>query len=115
MFELGLKANGVHERCIVHEGDCRVTSESLRESRTGIPWPASKLEEGLESAIGVLKESGGTLHVHGLADPPPTPAGSMVSRQGGSMRPGSSLESSINRVKSYAPRVDHVVLDLVVE
>ena len=113
----GLKANGVDERCIVHEGDCRVTSESLRgvADRVFLGLLPS-CEEGLESAIGVLKESGGTLHVHGLADPSSYASWvDGIEARVASMRPGSSLESSINRVKSYAPRVDHVVLDLVVE
>ena len=86
----GLDSNGVDSRCVVHEGDSRVTSRSL---------------EGVAD--------GGTLHVHGLA-----PSSDHISWSDGvvssvsAISPDSSIRSGLVRVKSYAPHWDHVVLDL---
>jgi len=110
----GLDANRVSERCTIHEGDNRITTQSLGGVADRVflgLLPSS--EEGLEVALGVLSPSGGTLHLHGLA-----PSKDHVSWVDGvcsstsSLRPESDLSHSLTRVKSYAPHWDHVVLDL---
>jgi len=110
----GLEENGVESRCTIHEGDNRITTQSLGGVANRVflgLLPSS--EEGLEVALGVLSPSGGTLHVHGLS-----PSKDHVSWVDGvrssasSLRPGSDLSHSLTRVKSYAPHWDHVVLDL---
>ena len=110
----GLDANGVKERCTIHEGDNRGTTESLSGTADRVflgLLPSS--EEGLEVAMRVLSPSGGALHVHGLA-----PSKDHLSWVDGvrssasSLRPGSDISHSLTRVKSYAPHWDHVVLDL---
>jgi len=112
----GLEANGVEGRCVVHEGDNRVTAESLEGAADRVILgllPSS--EEGLGAALRVLAHGGGTLHVHGLAPskghaPWVTGVLSHVS----DARPGSTIGHALTRVKSYAPHWDHVVLDISV-
>ena len=112
----GLETNGVSERCVVHEGDNRITTETLGGIANRVILgllPSS--EEGLEAALGVLASDGGTLHVHGLA--PSKDYDSWVEEVRSSVsdiRPESTLVHALTRVKSYAPHWDHVVLDLTV-
>ena len=110
----GLEANGVGDRCTIHEGDNRITAQSLGGVADRVflgLLPSS--EEGLEAAMGVLSPSGGTLHVHGLAPSKDHTSwvGDLLS-SASSLRPGSDLSHDLTRVKSYAPHWDHVVLDL---
>ncbi len=110
----GLDANGVGDRCTIHEGDNRVTTGSLKGVADRVflgllPSP----DEGFEVAMRVLSPSGGTLHVHGLA--PSKDHASWVegvSECASALRPDSDLSHNLTRVKSYAPHWDHVVLDL---
>ena len=112
----GLEANGVEDRCTIHEGDNRVTAQSLAGVADRVflgLLPSS--EEGIEVALGALSPSGGTLHIHGLV--PSKGHGSWVGEVRSSVsntRPGSELSHALTRVKSYAPHWDHVVLDLMV-
>ena len=110
----GLEANGVEGRCTIHEGDNRVTAQSLAGVADRVflgLLPNS--EEGIEVALGALSPCGGTLHIHGLA--PSKGHDSWVGEVLSSVattRPGSELSHALTRVKSYAPHWDHVVLDL---
>ena len=110
----GLVSNGVDEGCVVHEGDSRVTSQSLEGVADRVflgLLPSS--EDGLEAALRALKPDGGTLHVHGLA--PSSNHSSLaeiVAATASAIRPDSSVLSGLVRVKSYAPHWDHVVVDL---
>ena len=110
----GLDANGVEDRCTIHEGDNRNAAESLAGVADRVflgLLPSS--QGGLEVALSVLSPSGGTLHVHGLA--PSKDLASWVDdllSNASSLRPGSDLSHDLTRVKSYAPHWDHVVLDL---
>ena len=110
----GLEANGVEDRCTIHEGDNRIAAQSLGGVADRVflgLLPSS--EEGLETALEVLSPSGGTLHVHGLAPSKDHSSwvGDLLS-SASSLRPGSELSHELTRVKSYAPHWDHVVLDL---
>ena len=99
---------------MVHEGDSRVTSQSLEGVADRVflgLLPSS--EDGLEAALRVLRPDGGTLHIHGLA--PSSSHASWaeeVEASASAIRPGSYNRSELIRVKSYAPHWDHVVLDL---
>jgi len=110
----GLDTNRVGDRCTVHEGDNRATTESLGGVADRVIMgllPSS--EEGLEAALGVLSPDGGVLHVHGLARPGEHgPWADGVVSSASSARSGSMVVEVVTRVKSYAPRWDHVVLDL---
>lgn len=112
----GLEANGVKHRCVIHEGDNRVTTQSLEGVADRVILgllPSS--EEGLEAALRVLSPRGGTLHVHGLAPSKDHDAWILEVRSSVSaIRPGPALSHVLTRVKSYAPHWDHVVLDLLV-
>ena len=109
-----MESNGVDRRCVVHEGDSGVTSQSLEGVADRVflgLLPSS--EDGLEAALRVLKPDGGTLHIHGLApssDHSSWTEGVVASVS--SIRPDSSVRSGLVRVKSYAPHWDHVVLDI---
>jgi tRNA G37 N-methylase Trm5 len=101
---------------VVHEGDNRVTTETLEGVADRVILgllPSS--EEGLGAALRVLTSGGGTLHLHCL-----TPSKDHTSWVGdvlssaSEIRPGSTLDHALIRVKSYAPHWDHVVLDLSV-
>ena len=110
----GLDANGVEDRCTIHEGDNRNATESLAGVADRVflgLLPSS--EEGLEVAMRVLSPGGGMLHVHGLA--PSKDHSSWadgIRSSASSLRPESVLSHSLTRVKSYAPHWDHLVLDL---
>ncbi|MAP85386.1 MAG: hypothetical protein CL979_02250 [Euryarchaeota archaeon] len=112
----GLETNGVDQRCVVHEGDSREASKSLEGVADRVflgLLPSS--EDGLEVALRVLSQDGGTLHIHGLA--PSSDHSSWaegVEASASAIRPGSHNRSGLVRVKSYAPHWDHVVLDLSV-
>ena len=115
-LEWGLRANGVEDRCTVHEGDNSVTTADLNGVADRVLLgllPSS--EDGFEPAMRVLKESGGVLHVHGLA-----PAGDYdswlenVEASLSALRPDSSMASHVKRVKSYAPHWEHCVLEVIV-
>ena len=111
-----LEENGIEEkRYVIHEGDCRVTTESLAGVADRVflgLLPSS--EEGLVPAMRVLSPIGGTLHVHGA------PPGDLDSWVEGlfssicSLRPGSELTHTLVKVKSYKPHVWHVVADILV-
>ena len=115
-LEWGLRANGVQDRCRVHEGDNKVSTSDLNGVADRVLLgllPSS--EDGFETAMRVLKDSGGVLHVHGLAL-----AGSYdswlesVEANLSALRPGASLTSRVERVKSYAPHWEHCVLEVIV-
>ena len=110
----GLDANGVEERCTIHEGDNKRTAESLAGTADraflGL-LPSS--EDGIEIAMRVLSPDGGTLHIHGLAPSKDHSSWAEgVCETASLLRPGSDLSHELTRVKSYAPHWDHVVLDL---
>ena len=110
----GLEANSVEDRCVVHVGDNRVTTRSLKGVADRVLLgllPSS--EDGYEAAIRVLNPAGGTLHLHGLA-PSNGHGGWAYEAEGviSGMWPGSKVRSNLTRVKSYAPHWDHVVLDV---
>ena len=112
-----LEANGVAERCTVHVGDNRVTSEGLAGVADRVLLGLlPSAEEGYAPALRVLGPEGGTLHVHGLGPAEDHGAwAEQVESALGAMEPGSSLERlALTRVKSHAPHWDHLVLDVSV-
>ena len=117
-----LNANGVADRCTVHRGDNAKAAEAVgpvahRVSLGLLPTSAA----GYATAAAVLnRETGGWLHVHENVHRAAVEDGwtdRLVARlqtcfddlPGG----GWVLEARhVSRVKSYAPRVDHVVVDV---
>jgi len=114
-LDANLEANGVAERCTVHIGDNRVTSQGLVGVADRVLLgllPSS--EEGYDPALGSLKPPGGTLHIHGLG-----PSGDHGSWADGvedalrAIEPGLGLERlGLTMVKSHSPHWDHLVLDV---
>ena len=114
-LEWSLERNNVSSLCTVHRGDNRETSKSIGKVADRIIMgllPTS--ERSFEAAMGVLSDSGGVIHVHGLAKPNEySEWAEGVMTEICNYREGSSVRKiAVNRVKSYAPRWDHVVLDL---
>ena len=115
-LEWGLRANGVGDRCMIHEGDNRASTVDLNSVAARVLLgllPSS--EDGFEPAMRVLKDSGGVLHVHGLA--PAGDYGSWLESVEGNLsalRPNASLASRVERIKSYAPHWEHCVLEVIV-
>ena len=112
-----LEANCVGDRCTVHEGDNRVENAMISGVADRVLLgllPSSS--EGYKSALGAIKPSGGTLHVHGLGK-----AGSHDDWgdcvEGEIMELGGDFvirNRSLTKVKSHSPHWDHLVLDLSV-
>ncbi len=110
-----LQQNGVEGRCTIHEGDNRQAAIELDGVSDRVILGLLPSAEGsFEAALGVLKKSGGTLHVHGLAKPGSHNEWSgEITAKLRSIRPGSDfVVTELVRVKSYAPRWDHMVLDI---
>lgn len=114
-LEWGLERNDVAEKCTVHEGDNRVTAPELKGIADRVVLGLlPTAEDGYDLAVDCLKESGGTLHIHGVA-----PADNHQSWVEETIQKFEALarhfdieEAARVRVKSYAPHWDHLVLDL---
>lgn len=113
----GLVANMVMSRCHVHQGDNRQTAPKLE----GI---ADRVLLGLlpsstyawELAFNCLKEEGGIIHVHMNVEQQDLDDGRFVKETLKSFEEmGSEVKLlHLEDVKSYAPRIRHVVLDVEV-
>tara|TARA_B100000925_G_scaffold290022_1_gene274238 strand:- start:3156 stop:4253 length:1098 start_codon:yes stop_codon:yes gene_type:complete len=104
----GAQANGVVGRLTQHVGDNRTTLPALRGVADRVVLgllPTS--EHAWEHAVGCLKPGGGWLHVHMNVEEEhiETWAEKTAARLGGTV-------GHVERVKWYAPRVRHVVLDV---
>ncbi len=114
-LEWGLEGNGVEEKCTIHAGDNRVTAPKLKGVTDRVVLGLLPTAEGgYDLAVDCLKESGGTLHIHGVA--PAENHHSWVEQtieKFTDLAPQFTIsESARVRVKSYAPHWDHLVLDL---
>ena len=115
-----LKVNKVEQRCTIYEGDN--SNAALR-----IPNIADRVLLGLipsserawPTAVAVLKPTGGIVHVHGnvaVKDIDSWASYAAESFERIAKQKGKALRAAvkhIERVKSYAPRVEHIVVDLV--
>ena len=114
----GLVANMMMQRCHIHQGDNRQTALKLE----GI---ADRVLLGLlpsstyawELAFNCLKEEGGIIHVHMNVEQQNLDDGTFVKETLKSFEEmGSEVKLlHLEDVKSYAPRVRHVVLDIEVK
>jgi len=108
-----LRANGVFERAKVKEGDSRFVSYSKLVDRVSLGLlPSSEGCWGV--AVRALKEGGGWVHVHGNV---PTSErhvfGRWVAFRMLKFREGwGAWCKHTERVKSFAPKVDHLVADI---
>ena len=117
-LESNLKDNGVSERCSLYFGDNRVTANNLQGIADRVILgllPSS--QDGYSVAMRALSESGGVLHIHGVAPAKNHPSwAGQVMDELRSINPNRDIAAGAPiRVKSYAPHWDHVVLDVSVE
>ena len=120
-LRLNLKQNDVESRCIVHPGDCRRIiniADKIQADRISLGLlPDSKV--GWAPAMACLSRNGGWLHVH--ANIPENEVilfGETLEKELSQLCiqfKGQNWQVKcfhIQRVKSYAPRVIHVVADV---
>ena len=114
-LQSGLKQNGVDGRCTVLEGDNR-SHGALLESKFDriVLGLLPQAWDGLETAIRALRNSGGVLHVHGVASTKNPEKWEKEVIQRLSEYGRSIAQSESLRIKSYAPFWDHRVLDIEV-
>ena len=107
-----LEKNGVAERCTVLEGDNRMHRFEPEFDRVNLGLLPSS-EDGLSIAIQALNPKGGMLHVHGLANGGEEKrwAESLVQRLE-EMGPLNCQIEHVEKVKWYAPRQRHIVVDV---
>lgn len=114
-LEWGLERNGVARKCTIHTGDNRIAASKLTTIADRVVLGLLPTAEGgFDLAVDCLKESGGALHIHGVA-----PAADHDSWVEETIQKITELAPQFNvqeagrvRVKSYAPHWDHLVLDL---
>ena len=114
-LEWGLERNNVSSLCTVHRGDNRETSKSIGKVADRIIMGLLPTSEwSFEAAMEVLSDSGGVVHIHGLSRPDEYSEWAEEVMTGiCNYREGSTASKiAVNRIKSYAPRWDHVVLDV---
>ena len=114
-----LKLNRVQHRCVVHPGDCRsirLLDEGADRVSLGL-LPSSRV--GWETGVKCLSNAGGWLHIHEntpedatatLAHQVETEITALLKRLRGDNWVARCTH--VQRVKSYAPRIIHVVLDV---
>jgi tRNA wybutosine-synthesizing protein 3 len=114
-LEFNLRNNKVEEKCTIYEGDNRITSRELSNTADRVILGLlPTAEESYDVALNCLKDKGGVLHIHGLA-----PAENHEKLVNETMYMLERISSNykvkkieINKIKSYAPHWDHLVLDI---
>ena len=117
-LKYNLKNNKVEERCTIFEGDNRTTTRDLFGVADRVLLGLlPTAEKSYDIALNCLKQSGGILHLHGLA-----PADDYQKLVIDTTNVLENLDSNyivksvnINRIKSYAPHWDHLVLDIEID
>jgi tRNA G37 N-methylase Trm5 len=119
----GLKANGVAERCMVHAGDNALALPAFagQAHRVNLGLIPSS-EAGWPVAVRALRADGGWLHVHANVSTDDeqrarwleqlTATLADLAQQAGRHDWAPPVVAHVERVKSYAPRLDHVVVDV---
>ncbi|KAI3680535.1 hypothetical protein L6452_35307 [Arctium lappa] len=112
-----LEANSVADRCVVLEGDNRVTAPKGVADRVNLGLLPSS-EGSWETAVRALRSNGGMMHVHGnVKDSEEDSWTKQVSK---SIKEISRSEGynwevlieHVERVKWYAPHIRHLVVDI---
>ncbi|NYZ74857.1 class I SAM-dependent methyltransferase family protein [Candidatus Micrarchaeota archaeon] len=113
-----LALNGVEEKVVAINGDCgveakRLAEEGVRANRVVMGYlPAPKAQ--LPAALDVLKE-GGWLHYEGVVSSESDGSGLFEDVRGAAGAVGRNVVlEHVQRVKSYGPKKEHVVLDCIV-
>jgi len=118
----GLEANGVGERCTVHAGDNALALPAFARQAHRVHLgliPSS--EDGWPVAVGALRAEGGWLHIHGNVGESSQAKADWVAHverelsrlaADAGCRWKSARVAHVERVKKYAPRVEHLVADV---
>nr|XP_043622298.1 tRNA wybutosine-synthesizing protein 2/3/4 [Erigeron canadensis] len=112
-----LEANGVADRCVVLEGDNRVTAPKGVAHRVNLGLLPSS-EGSWVTAVRALRSQGGMMHVHGNVKDSEEDA--WTEQVSSSIREISKSEGNswditvehVERVKWYAPHIRHLVVDI---
>lgn len=116
-LQRNLKLNSVSDRCIVLEGDNRVTAPTGVADRVSLGLIPSS-EASWVTAVKALRNSGGIMHVHGNVKD--TEEESWTDRVAKSIAEIAKTEGHcwevtvehVERVKWYAPHIRHLVADV---
>lgn len=116
-LNINLDENDVKERCTIHYGDNKITTNNLKGiADRVILGLLPSANDGYISALNVLKGNG-FLHIHGIA--PSKNYDQWINetiKKLLEIRPRSKIfELKRFKIKSYAPHWDHIVLDIKVE
>lgn len=114
-LKYNLKNNKVEDRCTIYEGDNRITSGDLFDTADRVLLGLlPTAEKSFDIALNCLKDSGGILHLHGLA---PADNYEKFIKETTENIENKNLNYimkniHVNKIKSYAPHWDHLVLDI---
>lgn len=117
-LKYNLENNNVEKKCTIIEGDNRKTTDNLENIADRVLLGLlPTAEESYHVALKCIKEEGGVLHIHGLS--PSNDHEKFL------LETSEKLQKidynyiitnyKINKIKSYAPHWDHLVLDLQIE
>jgi tRNA wybutosine-synthesizing protein 3 len=114
-LKFNLDNNNVKIKCTILEGDNRVTTDGLENIADRVLLGLlPTAEESYNVALKCLKEEGGVLHIHGLA--PSDNHQVFLSETTEKLLKINLnykiINCKINKIKSYAPHWDHLVLDI---
>ena len=117
-LKYNLENNNVEKKCTIIEGDNRKTTDNLENIADRVLLGLlPTAEESYHVALKCIKEEGGVLHIHGLS--PSNDHEKFL------LETSEKLQKidynyiitnyKINKIKSYAPHWDHLVLDIQIE
>ena len=114
-LNFNLKNNNVEKKCSVIEGDNKVTTRELKGVADRVLLGLlPTAEKSYHIALNCLKENGGMLHIHGLS--PSDNHEKLVIKTkkilGKNDKNFQVKKINVNKIKSYAPHWDHLVLDI---
>jgi tRNA G37 N-methylase Trm5 len=114
-LKFNLKNNNVEKKCSVFEGDNRITTKELRGIADRVLLGLlPSAEKFYHTALNCLKKNGGVLHLHGLS-PSDNHEELVIKSKKILEKINKKYEVgniTINKIKSYAPHWDHLVLDI---
>jgi tRNA wybutosine-synthesizing protein 3 len=117
-LKYNLENNNVEKKCTIIEGDNRETTDNLENIADRVLLGLlPTAEESYHVALKCIKEEGGILHIHGLSP--------SNNHEKFLLETSEKLQKidynyiitnyKINKIKSYAPHWDHLVLDIQIE
>ena len=113
-----LQKNNVEGKCTIIEGDNRKTTDHLENIADRVLLGLlPTAEDSYHVALKCIKEEGGILHIHGLS--PSNNHEKFILETSEKLQKinynYTMTNCKINKIKSYAPHWDHLVLDIQLE